>query len=112
MPNVKDKIQEIVNQLKQLNLQQSILLQQLDQLSEATGEHNTPPTPATTATHAPSTEVPQFVVGDRVRIRNPGILQATSGKVTKLPAKRVTVQGLIGNRISIVVRAPKNIIFE
>jgi hypothetical protein len=101
MPN--DEVQDIIIRLKELNLEQSALLNRLDTLRD---------TPAATAARIPPDPIRQIVVGDRVRIRNPGLLQPTSGTVTKVTAKRVTVQGQIGYRVSTIIRAPKNLILE
>jgi hypothetical protein len=92
------EIQDIVNQLERLQIQQSDLLQRLGRLSES--EDNATPLPTTAR---------EFVVGDRVRIRNPGRLQPVRGTVTKIGRVRITVEARNGTKI---VRAPKNLILE
>jgi transcription antitermination factor NusG len=113
MRDVQDEIQDLVNQLQQLNIQQSHLLRRLERLSEGASDNNpTPPPQIATARRAPPVTVQHFAVGDRVRIRNPGILQPTTGTVTKITPKRITIQAHSGTRVINIVRAPKNVILE
>jgi hypothetical protein len=53
--------------------------------------------------------VPEFVIGDKVRIKNPTRFQANRGVMTKIGSSRITVQTKSGNKI---LRAPKNLILE
>jgi transcription antitermination factor NusG len=51
----------------------------------------------------------EFAVGDRVRIKNPGPFQASTGTIVKIGASRNTVQARNGTKF---LRAPKNLSFE
>jgi hypothetical protein len=51
----------------------------------------------------------EFVIGDRVRIRNPGVLQPKRGRIAKIGTTRITVQSDSGKKI---IRAAKNLILE
>ena len=117
MRSARDDIQDIVEQLKQLTIQQSQLLQRLQTLSEDTGvNHPTPPPQVATtqhrAQHIPPDTIRPFAIGDRVRINNPGILQPHSGIIVKITPKRITVQAKSGSRINNIVRAHKNLTLE
>jgi hypothetical protein len=113
MRNVQGKIKDIVDQLQQLNLQQSQLLQWLGRLNEDTGDsRHTLPQQVATARHAAPNTVQHFAVGDRVRIKNPGLLQPNSGTITNITSKRVTIQALSGTWVINIVRAPKNLTLE
>jgi hypothetical protein len=108
-----DEIADIVEQLKQLNIQQSNLINRLGQLNESNASRlTTPSLPFAVAHRAPPVTVNEFAIGDRVRIKNPGLLQPSSGIVTKITAKRISVKGQTGSRFSIIQRAPKNLILE
>jgi hypothetical protein len=106
--SVKDIIQQLQNlQLQQANfqaqqadlqVQQADLITQLGNLSCAGNED----------TKGPST-AREFVIGDRVRIRNPRILQPQRGRIVKIGINRITIQTNIGRKI---LRAPKNLILE
>jgi hypothetical protein len=96
------EIQDIVNQLGRLQIQQSNLLQRLGRLNESEdNDNNATPPPITTAR--------VFAVGDRVRIKNPGLLQPVRGTIIKIGKTRITVEARNGTKI---VRAPKNLILE
>jgi transcription antitermination factor NusG len=101
-PDVKD----IIAQLQRLQIQQSTLLTRLGQLSQS-GQRTDPPPNATR--DATPNAAREFEVGDRVRIRNPGVFQPTKGTIIKIGASRITVQARNGTKI---VRAPKNLIHE
>jgi hypothetical protein len=90
------EVKEITTQLQRLQLQQDSLISRLERLSESgTSEHK-----GTTR---------EFVIGDKVKISNPGLFQITKGKIVKIGKTRITVQGSNGKK---VVRAPKNLILE
>jgi dsDNA-specific endonuclease/ATPase MutS2 len=93
------EIQDIVNQLKGLQLQQAALISRLGRLSDSERQ-DTPPTPPQAAR--------EFAIGDKVRIINPRILQENRGKITRI-GLRITVLTPKGNSI---VRAPKNLVLE
>jgi transcription elongation factor len=105
MSNEQD-IKDIVAQLDRLQIQQSELLQRLDQLV-GSGESNNATARSVQSVQSEITR--EFAIGDRVRIRNPGLLQAVRGTIIKIGASRITVQARNGNKI---VRAPKNLILE
>ena len=129
--NNTQEIQNIVNQLRVLQVQQSALIRRLEQLTEA--EHILNATPAAaprraaaprvvtkpvyhtprvvTASGYKRNELPAgirvFVIGDRVRIRNPRGNQPTEGIITKITLKQITVRAPNDTLIS---RSPSNII--
>jgi hypothetical protein len=94
MSNVQE-IKDIVTQLQQLHIGQTKLLKRLAELNGSEDNNNALER--------------DFVIGDRVRIKNPRFLQPTSGTVSKVTAKRITVLAANGTSI---VRAPKNITLE
>ena len=97
MSNDQDDIKDIIAQLQQLQIQQSLLLQRLERLNE--GDSKKKSTQQRVAT------VRDFAIGDQVRIKNPNYLQPNSGKISKINPKRITVVAPNGTTI---VRAPKN----
>jgi hypothetical protein len=101
------EIQDIINQLQGLQLQQAALLSRLERLSEGEGQE-TPPTRPQATTPPPPQATRDFAVGDRVRVRNPRVLQETRGRITRI-GLRITVTTPRGNT---TVRASKNLILE
>ena len=101
-------IADIIEQLQQLQLQQSVLqtqqsalLTRLTRSRQADNERENVDTAA---------DIPrEFRVGDRVIINNPGRLQAKRGVVIKIGASRVTVKPRIGANIQ---RSPNNLALE
>ena len=89
-----NQIEEIVRQLRKLNLRQAELLERLGIANE----------PQRTPTRTPT--VRDFAIGDRVRIKNPRIFQPSVGTISKIGPNRITVTTVTGNT---VVRAPKNL---
>jgi hypothetical protein len=94
-----DRVQELIAQLNQLQLQQTALLQRLDTaisnettLSGDIGQEAQEPT--------------GFAIGDNVTIKNPNPFQSNEGTITKLGKRRVTVTTPTGQKI---LRAPKNL---
>jgi hypothetical protein len=57
----------------------------------------------------PNGTTQEFEIGDRVRIRNPRMLQANRGKIVRIGASRITVKAKNGTTI---VWAPKNLYFD
>ena len=96
MKEDNDEIQDIITQLKHLQLQQTELLECLDRAR--CKEPNGPPN-----------EERAFAIGDRVCIRNPRPFQASHGIITKITAKRVIICTRSGNTVQ---RAEKNISFD
>ena len=109
----EDKLKEIshiVQQLQLLSIQQAELIDRLDRLTKEETKDIKP-----SAASKPKAVIKQplskreLAIGDRVRIDNPRLLQATSGKVTKITPTRVTVTADNGSKI---VRAAKNLTLE
>ena len=105
--NNDKELEDIVTQLKRLQIQQTELIARLEQLNEGkrsvTQEKDTKP--------APTIARRTFKIGDQVRIRNPGLLQANYGIIVKIKSNtdRITVQAKNGSKI---VRAAKNVFFK
>jgi hypothetical protein len=102
------EIQDIVNQLQGLQLRQAALLSPLERLSEGEEQQETPPRRPQAAPLPPSQATGEFAIGDRVRVRNPRVLQETRGRITRI-GLRITVTTPRGNTI---VRVPKNLVLE
>jgi hypothetical protein len=88
-----DDVQDIVSQLRNLQLQQATLISRLERLSESG-----------TAAHTDTAR--EFAIGDWVKINNPGLFKATKGKIVRIGATRITVESTGGKKI---VRSPKNL---
>ena len=101
------EIEDIIAQLQELQVGQSKLLKRLEQLTRRDAVNNNIAQRATVTRDIAT--VRDLAIGDRVRIKNPRFLQPTSGTVSKINPKCITI--LAANRTSIV-RAPKNIILE
>jgi hypothetical protein len=105
MNNDNDEVQELIRQLKSLQLQQTVLLTRLERARNTEARRDT----------ADDTRVDvnettrEFAIGDRVRIKNPNRFQADRGTITKIGASRITVQTRSGAKIT---RAPKNLIID
>ena len=85
-----EDIEDIVTQLKELNIKQASLLTRLERAKNKQRE-----------------EENGFRIGDCVRIINPRQLQQRTGTITKIGINRITVKPDNGNT---VVRAPKNLV--
>ncbi len=85
-------VKDIVTQLQKLQIEQTALLTRLELLHESTDK-------GITETKR------EFVVRDRVLIKNPGLFTDNSGTVSKI-GKRITVKGKNGRKI---VRLAKNL---
>jgi hypothetical protein len=98
MNNNGHEIQQIVAQLKKLQLRESDPLQRLEVLNE----ENNIAVPVTSSRRA-------FAIGDRVGIKNPRPLQAKKGTIVKIGTNtnRITVLAKNGSKI---VRAPINLV--
>jgi hypothetical protein len=104
-----DDIQDIVDQLKRLQIRQDLLIARLGELSG--GNENTPVTAWATRI-PPETETVTariFAIGDRVKIRKPNRQQANKSVVINITANRITVQDRLGYKI---IRAPHNIYID
>ena len=106
--NNKQEIDSLIEQLKGLQLKQTILLNRLDLLRDNEGRpnHSGPPYPARNKEPARHESTKDFAVGDRVRINNPKPLQEQVGIITKIGAKLITVTTRNGTEIR---RAPQNL---
>jgi dsDNA-specific endonuclease/ATPase MutS2 len=93
-----DEIQDLITQLKNLQLQQTELLVRLEKARQNETETKVGPPKAR-----------EFAIGDKVRIKNPTRFQSDRGVITKIGASRTTVQTKSG---SLILRAPKNLILE
>jgi transcription antitermination factor NusG len=91
-----DEIQDLITQLKQLQLQQTALLARLDEAR-------------CRETGADVKETRGLVIGDKVRIKNPRPFQADRGTVIKIRPNRTTVRTRSGNKI---LRASKNLTID
>jgi hypothetical protein len=99
---------DIIEQLQQLQLQQSVLqTQQSVLLTRLTRSRQRD----TEREHSDSAaDIPrEFRVGDRVIISNPGRFQAKRGVITKIGAGRVTIKPRSGANIQ---RSPNNLILD
>jgi hypothetical protein len=94
--NKNDEVKALINRLKQLQLEQSVIIASLELLSEVEGD---------VKGIEEGNVARQFVVGDEVRITNPRRLQAAKGTITKI-GKRITVEARNG---STIVRLAKNL---
>ena len=101
--NNQQEIEELVEQLRDLQVQQTTVLDRLERLAESRRAPNVP------ANEAEGTEPIKFALGDRVRIRNPRPFQQAVGIITKIGASRITVTTRNGNKIQ---RAASNLIAE
>jgi hypothetical protein len=99
--NDDQDIAAIIEQLQQLQLQQSVLLTRLATINgrNAEGEYFN-------ATADPPRD---FQIGDRVRVLNPKRFQPKKGVIIAIGSGRITVQA--PNRTT-VQRAPDNLVHE
>ena len=94
-------IADIVAQLQQLQLQQSILLTRLSRINERDNERDY---------HDATADTPRDLkIGDRVKVLNPKRFQAKKGIVTNVGESRITIQAANGSKVQ---RAPENLILE
>jgi hypothetical protein len=93
--SIDEEVKDIVAQLQRLQIRQTALITRLEEISETQNKNDN-------ATQ-------EFAIGDRVRIKNPRVLQANKGKITRIGESRITVTTTNGTKI---VRAPKNLAFD
>jgi hypothetical protein len=96
MRNDTDEVQDLIRQLKSLQLQQTDLLSRLERARENEAGTNT-------------SETREFAVGDEVSIKNPAPFQANQGIITKIGRSRISVLTGSGRTIQ---RAPKNLVLQ
>jgi hypothetical protein len=94
-------IADIVEQLQQLQLQQSVHLTRLAGISQRNTEREYFDAAADTPR--------ELRVGDRVIINNPGVFQPKRGVIIKIGASRITVKPRSGPNIQ---RSPNNLILD
>ena len=116
-----DEVQDIIAQLSQLQLQQTRLLARLQRAvvkeAEVPGRiahEETRSEEPTIGNKVPvKDDLPkrarEFVIGDKVVIKNPNPFQTSKGTITKIGGKRITVTTQSGGKI---LRAPKNLALE
>jgi dsDNA-specific endonuclease/ATPase MutS2 len=104
MNNDNNEIQDLILQLKQLQLEQTRLQQKqtkittrLERLSEGADKAN-----------KKEDSTRKFTIGKRLRIINPGPSQATTGTIVKI-CTGITVRIRNGDKI---IRAAKNLIIK
>jgi dsDNA-specific endonuclease/ATPase MutS2 len=102
MNNDKDEVQDLIEQLKNLQLQQTELLARLERarINEAR---------RTGIQDKEESSTREFAIGDKVRIKNPTRFQVNQGVITKIGSSRITVHTKTGSKI---LRAPKNLVLE
>jgi hypothetical protein len=96
-----DETSDIIEQLKQLQITQTALLERLGRLEQGTPEQDTPLRRQTARR--------QFDIGDGVRVLNPGVNQLSVGRITRIGPSQIT---LIDRRGEDIRRAPKNLVLE
>jgi hypothetical protein len=94
-----DRVQELIAELNQLQIQQTALLVRLD---TAIGNETTLFGGSDQGTQRPR----DFSIGDNVTIKNPNPFQSNEGTITKIGKRRVTVTTQKGQKI---LRDPKNL---
>jgi hypothetical protein len=89
------EFEEIVSQLKELQIRESVLLQRLERVIEEN------------SLVARTNAIRGFAIGDLVEIKNPRPLQAKRGTVTKIGANRITVTTTRNGYT--IIRSPANL---
>ena len=89
------EITDIVVQLQRLQLQQSVLLQRITQLS---GDNNNNAEENNKNTAEPASTHREFAIGDQVRITNPKPFQPNNGRINKI-GDRITALAKNGAKI-------------
>jgi hypothetical protein len=106
MRNDQQEAQDIITQLQGLQTQQAALISRLEQGTESEETSNSPPSPPA---HAASNQTREFVIGDRVRIRNPRHPQEERGTIIRIGARIAAKTPSRGNTMA---RVAKNLIFD
>jgi hypothetical protein len=101
-----DEVQELIGQLKSLQLQQTKIVARLEiarrKEARASTEEVTP------LRRVSVDENRKLAIGDKVRIKNPSPFQSNRGTVIKIGDSRVMVLTKSGK----ITRAPKNLTIE
>ena len=105
MSDEQDEIRNIVAQLKRIQIQESVLLQRLGELSETDGQ---PPETDNQPSAAPRGTTRGFKIGDLVWINKPRPFQPKQGTIIRVGVgtDRITVQSKNGSKI---IRASSNL---
>jgi len=108
-----DDIEQLIEQIKELQIRQSGLLLRLEKARQAEKNPEPDETVSTTpvgptAPKEPTGTTREFAIGDQVRVRNPNLFQTDKGKIVKIGKTRITIQTKSGTKIQ---RAPKNLAF-
>ena len=104
-----NKVLEIIQRLKALQLQQAELIVRLEEARERENKKGVDvqiTVDQVTDTPATVIETREIAIGDRVKIRNPNPFQQDNGTVIKVGKSRITVQTKTGGKI---LRAAKNL---
>ena len=108
----KNEIEHLIEQLKELQLQQSDILARLAHLEKARSKESGENVgdPEENKVKASPNEVRPFAVGDLVCITNPNraLFQSDRGTISKIGGSRITVQTKNGK----ITRSPKNLILQ
>ena len=103
-----NEVQEIIQKLKDLQLQQAELIVPLEKARDKESKQGVDEQITADQTDtAPATviETREIAIGDRVKIRNPNPFQQDNGTIIKVGKSRITVQTKTGRKI---LRAAKN----
>jgi hypothetical protein len=114
MSENEEEIKEILLKFQRLQLQQTVLVNRLEELTDDSNNRdrrtNAPPAAAARATGAQG-ETREFAVGDSVRIKNPRPLQQSVGVISKITTTRAATRIHVKTRNgSVIWRAPNNIV--
>jgi hypothetical protein len=120
MNNNNDDVQDLIIQLRSLQLRQTDLIGRLERARRRESRANATSENAVLSTYETREETRRssvdndetthgFALGDRVRITNPSRFQSNRGTVVKIGPKRITVETRSGSKI---LRAPKNLIID
>jgi hypothetical protein len=96
-----DEVQDLIEQLKNLQLQQTELLIRLERARGKKARAG--------VYDEEESGTGKFAIGNKVQIKNPTCFQADQGVSTKIGPNRITVHTKTGRKI---LRAPKSLILE
>ena len=107
--NKEDGVEELITQLKSLQIKQAELLERLERAREREDKKEVVDEEVKKTHVDELVPTEELAIGDKVRIRNPNPFQASRGTIIKIGASRVTIQTKTGTKI---LRAQKNVILE
>jgi hypothetical protein len=93
-----EEIKELIQQIGRLQIQQSTLVTRLSRLNRQVQDES-----------RAQDDIRTFSIGDKVRVRNPKMDQASKGKIIRITDSRITMEARNGEK---VWRAPSNFILE